>query len=164
MILVFPWARKTTDGKLSPKDYPHWKELIVLLHARKYETHQISLSGEADLACTKRSDNLPLNEIGALLRSAATWISVDSFAPHMAWSLGEPGIAIFGLSDPWIYGHQENINLLKDRYHLRKRQFGLWSQEPIPKANIFVSPEVVAAAVELSIKARKNRIPVDKQV
>lgn len=156
MILIFPWARKTTDGKLSPKDYPYWKELVVLLHARKYETHQISLQGEADLSCTKRSDGLKLKDIRDLLRSCDTWLSVDSFLPHMAWSIGEPGIAIFGLSDPWIFGHPENINLLKDRYNLRKRQFGLWSQEPVPPPNFFVSPEVVATAVDFSIKARKK--------
>jgi hypothetical protein len=68
----------------------------------------------------------------------------------MAWTLGRPGVVIFGPSDPVIFGHEENVNLLKDRRFLRKQQFWLWSQiEPHLASNpdIFVSPEVVVAAV-----------------
>lgn len=75
--------------------------------------------------------------------------------PHLAWSIGQPGVAIFGPSDPNIFGHVENINLLKDRRYLRERQFWLWSQyEPNPEA--FVDPKVVIAAAQLSIIKRKR--------
>jgi hypothetical protein len=57
-----------------------------------------------------------------------TWIGVDSFFQHFCWDLGKPGIVIWGQSDPNIFGHPENINLLKDRKYLREKQFWLWEQ------------------------------------
>jgi ADP-heptose:LPS heptosyltransferase len=76
-------------------------------------------------------------------------MSVDNFAHHLAWSAGKPGVAIFGSSDPIIFGHPENINLLKGRQHLRARQFGLWSEEQW-RPEIFVPPsEVVSAVLKL---------------
>lgn len=156
MILIFPWARKTTDGKLSPKDYPYWPEVVRLFASKDIKTHQVSCAGEAGISCDTRSDDLSLAKIQAALKECESWISVDSFVPHMAWSIGEPGVAIFGLSDPWIFGHPDNINLLKDRKFLRKRQFGLWSQEtPNPKA--FISPDIVVTAAKMSIEKRKAR-------
>lgn len=154
MILIFPWARKTTDGKLSPKDYPCWPEVVGMLRARKLETHQISCKGESDIGCDRRSNDLSLSEIGDLLKSCSTWASVDSFLPHMAWTLKERGVVIFGPSDPEIFGHPENINILKDRRFLRSRQFGLWSQET-PNPECFCGASAVMEAIRLSIKNRK---------
>lgn len=102
-------------------------------------------------------NDLPLEKISGLMKSCDTWIAVDNFWPHMAWTLGEPGIAIFGMSDPEIFGHPENINLLKDRRFLRIRQFGLWSQEPL-NPDSFVAPTVVLEAVRLSINKRRRII------
>lgn len=158
MILAFPWSRPTTEGKPSPKNYPHWPGVVTSLLEKGYRVHQVSCKDEPGLGCTVRSDDLPLAEIERLLRACLAWVSVDSFVPHMAWTLKEPGVVIFGKSDPEIFGHAENTNLLKDRRFLRIRQFGLWSQEE-PYAAAFVGPEVVVAAVLGSIDARRRRAP-----
>lgn len=155
MILISPWSRPTTDGKTSPKNYPHWNALVEGLLRANHEVTQVSCSGEADVAGAKRLNDLPLAQVAELMKTCDTWISVDNFWHHMAWTLKVPGIVIFGLSDPEIFGHPENINILKDRRFLRVRQFGLWSQqEPNPEA--FVGPGAVLEAVRLALKRKKS--------
>jgi ADP-heptose:LPS heptosyltransferase len=154
VILISAWSRLTTDNLSSPKNYPHWDKVIAGLRAAGHEVHQLACSGEQGLG-VKRSDNLTFPVLTTLLRECDTWISVDNFFPHMAWTLKEPGVVIFGLSDPLIFGHTENINLLKDRRYLRDKQFWLWSQcKADPSA--FVGPEIVVAAAMSSIAARKR--------
>jgi ADP-heptose:LPS heptosyltransferase len=158
LILISPWSRKTTDGKLSPKNYPHWPAVVEALAKAGYDVLQLSCKGEADVPLAARRDNLPLSEIALLMNECQTWASVDNFFHHMAWTVGEPGVVIFGSSDPEIFGHAENINLLKDRRFLREWQFRHWSQESI-RPEIFVGPEAVVGAVQLSIQKRKLSRP-----
>lgn len=155
MILIFPWSRNTSDGKASPKNYPHWDAVVAGLLKSGLEVLQVSCTGESDVAGTKRVNDLPLDQIAELMKSSETWISVDNFAHHMAWTLKYPGIVIFGMSDPEIFGHPENINILKDRRFLRARQFGLWSQEA-PNPDSFAGPAAVLEAVRLAMKRRKG--------
>jgi hypothetical protein len=61
---------------------------------------------------------------------------------HFGWSMGKQGIVLWSVSDPNIYGHPENINLLKDRSYLAKNQF-LWWDFVEYNADAFVSPEEV---------------------
>ena len=69
-------------------------------------------------------------------------ISVESFFQHFCWDLKKPGIVIWSQSDPIIFGHKENINLLKDRSYLRKDQFHIWEQCEYNK-DAFISPTQV---------------------
>jgi ADP-heptose:LPS heptosyltransferase len=156
MILISPWSRKTTTGGDSPKNYPYWDSVVA--HLAKYgcPVIQVSCSGEKDVAGAKRMDDRPFDKIGELMKTCSTWICVDNFWHHMAWTLGEPGVVIFGSSDPLIFGHPENINLLKHRKYLRERQFGLWSQD-VADPERFIGPEAVISAALLSIKHRKER-------
>lgn len=155
MILIFPWSKPTTEGP-SPKNYPYWDSVVSNLSKARYSVLQISRTGEKDVAGAQRKDDLPLDKIAQLMKESETWISVDTFAPHMAWTLGEPGVVIFGSSDPLIFGHPENINLLKNRKYLRDKQFWLWSQESADPDR-FVGPEAVINAALLSIEKRKKK-------
>lgn len=119
-----------------------------------HEVVQVSCSGEPDIS-VQRMNDLPLDKIAELMKASSTFICVDNFFHHMAWTLGQSGVVIFGPSDPDIFGHSENINLLKDRSFLRIRQFGLWSQEK-PNPDSFIGPTAVLEAVRLSIKRRKR--------
>lgn len=154
-ILISPWSKTTTEGP-SPKNYPYWPQVVQQLRANRHKVHQVSCKGEPDVdGCDQRSDNLPLTEIEDLIRACDTFISVDTFFQHLAWSIGEPGVVIFGMSDPVIFGHSLHLNLLKSSKYLREQQFWLWSQErPNPAA--FVTPEHVVAATLLSISKRKR--------
>lgn len=111
MIIIAPYARGTQSGKPNPKNYPYWKELLELI---KEPVVQIGVKGETALVEDFRQ-NLPLTELAVLVKECRTWISVDSFFQHFCWDLGKPGIVIFSQSDPKIFGHIENTNLLKSR-------------------------------------------------
>ena len=81
-------------------------------------------------------------ELRHLLNECRIWIGVDSFFQHLAWDCKKPGIVLWSVSDPIIYGHTENINLLENRVYLAKNQFLWWeATEHNPKS--FVKPEIV---------------------
>jgi ADP-heptose:LPS heptosyltransferase len=131
------------NGQKHPKNYPYWEE--VLKHINE-PVIQVGVEGEAQLVSDFRK-NLSLAELGKLVNESKTWLSCDSFIQHFCWDLGKPGIVVFGQSDPNIFGHPENINLLKDRKYLREKQFWIWEQaEFIEEA--FVTPDVVIDALK----------------
>lgn len=156
MIMISAWSRGISDGKQSPKNYPHWERVAMGLMSRGFEVLQVACKGEPSIAGTAREDDLPFDCLKELLKACETWIAVDNFFPHLAWTEGEPGVAIFGSSDPLIFGHPENMNLLKDRRNLRQWQFRHWSQETY-NPDIFVTPDVVIAAAIQTIATRKGR-------
>jgi ADP-heptose:LPS heptosyltransferase len=156
VILLSPWSRKTTDGKPSPKNYPFWPDVVSRLKSLGHEVVQVSPDDEPSVVGAKRVAKVPLKKLEEFIRACDTWCSVDNFWHHLAWSIGEPGVVIFGTSDPLIFGHPENMNLLKSRKFLRERQFGLWSQDK-STPEMFVGPELVANAAVLSISKRKAR-------
>lgn len=143
MILIAPWARKMPEGILHPKDYPFWKEVVEGL--KEHEIIQIGIEGEVQLVDDFRK-NLSLSALQALVAQCDTWIAVDSFFQHFCWDLGKYGVVLWGQSDPLIFGHPENANLLKDRKYLREKQFWLWTQCEY-KQDAFVEPQVVIETV-----------------
>lgn len=138
MIIISPWAQKLRNGNNNPKNYPYWKELIQLINE---PIVQIGVDGEEKLVDDCRF-NLNLDELKTLVGECRTWIGVDSFFQHFCWDLGKPGVVLWGQSDPLIFGHPENTNLLKDRKYLRRDQFFIWEQAEYIK-EAFVKPEEV---------------------
>lgn len=140
-IVIFPHARGMRNGKPHPKNYPYWDRLIEMIQQDGHEIIQVGVEGETQLVPNFRK-NLPLRVLHDLIKSCDTWIGIDSFGQHFCWDIGVRGIALFGQSDPVIFGHPENINLLKDRSYLRDKQFWLWEQAEANN-DAFVSPEIV---------------------
>lgn len=138
MIIISPYAKPLRTGKENPKNYPHWEELIKLIEE---PIVQIGVLGEKQLVKDFRT-NLPISELRKLIGECRTWIGVDSFFQHLCWDEGKKGIVLWGPSDPLIFGHPENINLLKDRSLLVPNQF-LWWEMTEHKSERFVKPEVV---------------------
>lgn len=138
MIIISPFSKKLRNGKNNPKNYPYWKEIIALIDE---PIVQVGVEGEEQLVPDFRK-NLSLNELAELVKECRTWISVDSFFQHFCWDLGKPGIVIWGQSDPKIFGHPENINILKDRSYLRSKQFWLWEQCEY-RDDCWAPPEVI---------------------
>lgn len=138
MIIISPYSQKLRNGKINPKNYPYWKELISLIDE---QIIQVGVTGEEQLVPDFRL-NLSMNELKELVLECRTWISVDSFFQHFCWDLNKPGIVLFGQSDPNIFGHSENTNLLVDRKYLREKQFWLWEQADYNE-ECFVKPEIV---------------------
>lgn len=143
MILLSPYAKYMRNGQRHPKNYPFWDEVLNKI---KEPIVQVGINGEHQLVNDFRK-NLPLNELALLVNQCKTWISCDSFFQHFCWDIGKPGVVIFGQSDPNIFGHPENINLLKDRKYLREKQFWIWEQAEYNE-EAFVSPDVVVDALK----------------
>ena len=138
MILIAPYAKKLRNGRQNPKDYPYWKELIEMIDE---PIIQVGVEGEGQLVEDFRK-NLSIFELRGLIRECRTWIGCDSFFQHLAWDEKKPGIVLWSVSDPLIFGHPENINLLKDRSCLAENQF-LWWEMVEYKMERFVEPELV---------------------
>jgi len=138
VIIISPYSKKMPDGKPNPKNYPFWPELIALIDE---PIIQIGIEGENQLVPDFRK-NLSIAELKDLLKECRTWISCDSFFQHLAWSEKKQGIVLWSITDPLIFGHPENINLLKDRSYLSPRQF-VWMSEQTFNLDAFVSPEEV---------------------
>lgn len=138
MIIISPYSKQLKNGKRNPKEYPHWNELIALINE---PIVQVGVTGEKQLVPDFRP-NLSLVQLKELLQECRTWIGCDSFFQHLAWSIGKPGIVLWSVSDPLIFGHPENINLLKDRSCLAENQF-LWWDYVEYDPNKFVSPQEV---------------------
>lgn len=140
-ILIFPFARTMRNNKPHPKDYPWWPELISLLQQEGHQVIQVGLEGEKQLVQDFRK-NLSLKDLSDLVNECDTWFSVDSFGQHFCWDLGKKGIVIFSQSDPNIFGHPENINILKSREYLRGNQFLFWDAAEY-KEEAFLTPDQI---------------------
>ena len=140
MILIHPFAKPLRNGKENPKNYPYWEELVQEIQKTMHIV-QIGVEGEKQLVPDFRK-NLPISELRKLLQECKTWIGIDSFFQHLAWDEKKPGIVIWSVSDPLIFGHKENTNLLKDRVYLAKNQF-LWWDFTEHNPDAFVKPEEI---------------------
>ena len=138
MIIIHPFAKPLKNGKVNPKNYPYWKELISKIDE---PIVQVGVKGEEQLVDDFRQ-NLSIKELEALIADCRTWIAVDSFFQHLAWRAGKKGIVLWSVSDPNIFGHPENINLLTDRVNLASNQF-LWWEFTEYDENKFVKPDEV---------------------
>jgi len=144
MIIISPYSKKLMNGRENPKNYPYWS---VLLMEIKEKVIQIGVSGEKQIWPDFRPD-LPLSELKQLLQQCRTWISCDSFFQHLGYIEKKPGIVLWSVSDPLIFGHPENVNLIKSRDYLAKDQF-LWWEDQEYKHHAFVNPDEVVKALEL---------------
>ena len=127
MIIISPFAKMMRNGEKHPKNYPYWKELISMID---HPIVQVGIKGEEQFVEDYRV-NLPLPELKELVLQCDTWISVDSFFQHFCWDIGKYGIVLWGQSDPNIFGHPENINLLKIESICVKNNFGFGNKHKL---------------------------------
>jgi ADP-heptose:LPS heptosyltransferase len=126
MILLHLKAKPLRNGGRNAKNYPFINKLKSLL---KDEIVEIK-------------DVIPFEESIKLVKKADNIICIDSYLGHLAWYIGKKAIVIFSKSDPVMFGHKENLNLLKDRKYLRPNQFTNWENEKYEKT-AFVKPEEI---------------------
>jgi ADP-heptose:LPS heptosyltransferase len=127
-ILIHPWSTRLSSGK-NPKNYPHWEEVADILMEEGHIVLQLGLSGEPPISeRVGIIQNQSFEQIVELLREC-TVVCVDSFLPHLAHHHGIGGLnVIFSQSDPEIFGHAENNNILRHRKFLRPNQYAKWEQ------------------------------------
>lgn len=140
MIIISPYAKQRRNGKINPKNYPYWEELLQML-SDECDIIQVGMNNEIQMVDDFRT-NLSITELSDLISKCKTWISIDSFFQHLGWYVGKQGVVIFSQSDPKIFGHNENINLLKSRNYLRENQF--WNWEDVEyKIDSFIECKII---------------------
>lgn len=146
-ILFAPFAAKapSLNGQHSPKDYPYVKSLVELLVASGHEVIQVGGSSDEQV-CPDFRKGLLWEDLAGLIQESDTAICVDSLLQHAYWLLGKRAVVIFALSDPLIFGHKENLNLLKSRSSLRQNQFDLYYVNEYCE-EAFPSPQEVVDAL-----------------
>jgi ADP-heptose:LPS heptosyltransferase len=150
VIVIQPFSRPLNNGKQNPKNYPYWQELIQFINE---PIVQIGLNSEQQLTEDFRK-NLSISELKSLIHECRTWIGIDSFFQHLCWVEGKQGIVLWSVSDPLIFGHPENINLLKDRNNLAANQF-LWWEAIEHNPDNFVKPEEILPHI-IDVKSLKT--------
>lgn len=147
-IVLAPYSARLINGARNPKEFPYWREVVAKLNAQGFEIIQIGVTGEDRIEGVGQFiTNWPLKKLRDLINDSVCWLACDSFLPHYCHvERLKAGVVIFSQSDPAIFGHPENVNLLKDRKYLRRWQYDSWmAAEFIEDA--FVSVDEVIAGV-----------------
>jgi len=163
-ILIQPFAKQMRNGEPHPKNYPYWEILITMIKQwfPDYKIIQIGIEGEKQLVPNFKK-NMLFKDIEFLVDNCTTWIGIDSFLQHLGWARKKKGIAIFAKQDPLIFGHSENINLLKDRKYLRDTQFWMHEQTEFNKED-FVSPDVVMTSLTFLLKEINTATELEQNI
>lgn len=119
------------NGKLNPKIplQGWWDKLLKLLEKDKHEIKILP-------------DILKWSEMLDYFNWSNISIAPDSYWQHFCWYYGKKCVVIFSQSNPEVFGHKENTNLLKDKKYLRENQFNFW-EETMYNEDAFVLPEEV---------------------
>ena len=145
-ICIAPYAREI-KGTINPKNYIYFNELIVLLMEKYEGVHitQIGREGEEILqGVNEVCQDIAIKDLPEKLKEFDHIITVDSMIQHLCWDLGIKCICIFTQSDPLIYGHEENINILKGREYLTPQQYDAWKYVQ-PDADAHIDPREITA-------------------
>jgi ADP-heptose:LPS heptosyltransferase len=151
IILISCWSKPLRDGKWNAKspDKSWWIKVVKLLKEKGYIVWQALQGSEIKLNLVDRHlHDMDLWALGEQIKKCDCWISPDNFFHHFALlEFKKPGIVIWSQSDPTIFGHPENINLLKDKKYLRAKQMEMWEAATYNK-EAFVEPETVLTEIE----------------
>lgn len=152
MIIISPYAARLPNGRLSPKNFPHWAKLVSLLNDDGYEVVQVGVSGEDRIeGVAQFITNFPFSKLRTLVNECQTWIAVDNFWQHfIACERLRPGIVLWGQSDPRIFGYTTNINLLRGRDYLRQFQYQSWMDVPDRPDAFYFAENVMASVYTLA--------------
>ena len=143
---IAPFAAKLPTGERNPKDFPYFAELVQMLNTDGHEIVQIGTRGESRIeGVSQFIQGFPLDKLVDVIRGCDSFVSVDSFLPHLCWLHRlPPGVVIWGQSDPRVWGHPQNANLTKGK--LRQFQFAPWYEATYDES-VFVSPQEVRDAL-----------------
>ncbi len=100
-------------------------------------------------------DNLPLPSLAAFLSDADLYVGNDSGATHLAASVGTPTVAIFGPTDPVVWGPRgRDVEIFKDAWDEEETLVSF----PAPDGSLSVSQLVslVEAKLEAGLHSRDS--------
>jgi hypothetical protein len=112
-IILQPYAaipKNATELGKNPKDWPYFNELVAAMP--EHEFVQIGFGDKPIVGAEQFVGTR--NDILRLLRDADTFVCVDTWLQHLATlHAAKRGVVIFTRSQPYMFGHRSNINLLK---------------------------------------------------
>jgi ADP-heptose:LPS heptosyltransferase len=121
VILIHPCAgkvnydpkRKLTENKDWFKDY--WKKLVEKLN-KEFDIVQLGgpMEEEIEGVTTYLMGHTNIRQTMALVKNALTFIGIDSFVGHVGPAVDKTGVVLFGRSNPYIFGHDSNVNVWVD--------------------------------------------------
>ena len=145
-ILIAPYSKNLRNGNKNPKNWDKFPELIKRLQSKGHEIVQIVYGDEPQLLC-EHIVNPIFESLVEELHKCDLFISIDTYLQHAAHYIGKRGIAIFTVSDPSMFGYEDNVNLFVSKEKFRPNQLDVWeNSEYDPTA--FVSVNVVMTAFE----------------
>lgn len=145
-VIISPYSRVLRNGKRNPKNFPYWSSVVHGLIYHGCYVIQIGTIGEEPIGANDFFVAQKLNQIVSMAKECRVWTSIDNFFPHLMNTINKPGVAIYGQSDPRLFGYPYNINLLKSISYLRPDQFGIWEQAEYNE-DAFVSADEVITAI-----------------
>jgi hypothetical protein len=151
-ILLSPFSNPMPKGE-NPKSYPidYCNELIILLKKEFPDDCicHVKLNHEPVLQGTVQMVDYELTKLISRIKDKDTrlWISVDNFFHHLAWLAKSPGFVVFSKSDPFIFGHDKNVNILKSLKYRRPDTFGYWWDCPYQK-EAFPPPDYLVETIK----------------
>ena len=140
-IIISPYSFNPQHAK----SYPYWNELTGMLKRLDYKIVQVGRTGEPILPnISEFWQGLPLKVLAEKISNCLCWISVDNFLQHMCNCMNPiiPGIVIWGISNPNLFGYSYNNNIIKSASYFRPDQFNTWHGVKQNK-DVFSSPEVI---------------------
>jgi ADP-heptose:LPS heptosyltransferase len=149
-ILLQPYSAIPTDAKelgKNPKDWPFFNELIEAMPQHQFI--QIGVGNKPyNGAAVINTDRKGVIQ---LINECDTWICVDTWLQHVATlTCKKRGIVIFSRSEPKMFGHPQNINLLKSQMYVQD-PYKMWLAANYSAA-AFVSVDKVVEAVNEILK------------
>ena len=118
VILIHPCAGKVNydpKRKLTPnKDWfaDYWKKLVSML-TKEFDVVQVGGPNEEPITgvTTYLMGATNIRQTMALVKNSLSFIAVDSFIGHVGPAVGRSGVVLFGRSNPYIFGHDLNVNI-----------------------------------------------------
>ncbi|MHA1867613.1 MAG: hypothetical protein ACTSXD_06055 [Candidatus Heimdallarchaeaceae archaeon] len=157
-VAIAPYSRKLSENQKNPKDYSYFPKLIRLLreNIKGCKIIQLGEEGEELFDIDIDLQGLPVKFLTNELLTFNLIISVDSFVPHLCAAIGKQCVVLFSVTDPKIFGHKLNINLIKDKKYIAENKFDRVEQiEYNPEA--FLKPEYVCNIIVQGIKAAQEK-------
>ena len=117
----------------TPKSYPYWEELLVLLKDHEIKEIKGILSEQETIDLVNWADVV---------------VTIDTFLPHMIkyHNLKTKVICLWGKSNPVHFGYPENINLHLGKF--RMDQYRWWKDVKWEKED-FVDSKTVFNAINM---------------
>ncbi len=117
VIIHTTGGRLTFDPKVQITDNKDWFlerwEKLTRFLSKRFEVVQVGGQFEKEIpgcACYLLGKT-SLRQTAALLKHCKTFVSIDSFVGHCGPAVGKAGVVLFGRSNPYIAGHDMNINM-----------------------------------------------------